>query len=645
VLDMSPLQGWVCIWVQMTGWLFFKLFCFIFLSLSTYYIGFMMKKILVLFLLFYGFPLCAQTFINQYFTPDGSINIRQHIPASGGGYYICGAEQDKGFIAQLDSIGAVIWKKQYDTGVGVFAVDDLVESKDGTLIAIMNTVAQQNENVITAVFKISATTGAVLWTTQWSIDKTTFTFIEPSTDGYILAGASFNNTNLSLSENQRLAKINENGGVVWQRTFETPFTKVRTLYTDALGNAYVTGVTNGSSFLDEIFIFNPNGTLIDNFGYNGGLGNNFSITAVRPLIGGDYLVAGTLLTQGANSLMVVFRIRPTGGAVLWSRSYGMNGFNWEIVDMEQLPDGQFVALCKDRTPNNTAPVALLKFQTNNTLTWMRGIDLPGISEMGTSLSVTADGYIEIVGNAVEDAQNSNGFFIRADSSGSVVGDCPRPNLNVLVQNIPLFTNEFGYFSGPDFGRTVVNINVSASELTRRQEIYVPNIVFFAPDTACVSDCIIIKTNEVLVDLAKSEWVFEGGEPSTFSGVNPPPICYNRAGVYTITFTVGACTAPVTRQIVINGNLGVPNAFTPNQDDVNDGFRPLLECATDAYNFEIYNRWGQRIFFTDQREAAWNGTYLEADAPVDVYFWRLQYSVLVSGVLQSFSTKGEVSLIR
>jgi gliding motility-associated-like protein len=605
-----------------------------------------MKKILVLFLLFYGFPLCAQTFINQYFTPDGSINIRQHISASGGGYYICGREQDKGFIAQLDSIGAVIWKKQYDAGVGTFAVDDLVESKDGTLIAIMNTVAQQNENVITAVFKIAATTGAVLWTTQWSIDKATFTFIEPSTDGYILAGSSFNNNvDLSLSQNQRLTKINEDGGIIWQRAFATPFTKVRTLHTDAVGNAYITGVTNVSSFLDEIFIFRPDGTLIDNFGYNSGLGNNFSITALRPLVGGDYLLAGTLLTQTANSIMVVFRIRPTGGAVLWSRSYRMSGFNWEILDMEQLPDGQFVALCKDRTPNNTAPVALLKLQTNSTLTWMRSFELPGISEMGTSLSVTADGFIEIVGNAIADAQTSNGFFIRADSSGSVAGDCPRPNLNVLVQNTPLFTNEFVYLDAPGFDQTTVDINVLASELTRRQEIYVPDIVFSAPDTACIADCIIIKTNDALVDLVKSEWVFEGGEPSTFSGANPPPICYNKAGVYTITFTAGACTTPVTRQIVITENFGVPNAFTPNQDGTNDGFRPLLDCATESYNFEIYNRWGHRIFFTNQQQAAWNGTYLDADAPVDVYFWRLQYSQLVSGVLQFFSKKGEVSLIR
>jgi gliding motility-associated-like protein len=605
-----------------------------------------MKKILVLFLLFYGFPLCAQTFINTYFTPDGSMSIHQHIVASSGGYYIFGRERDKGFIAQLDSIGAVIWKKQYDAGVGVFVVNDLVESKDGTLIAIMNTVVQQNENASTTVFKLSATTGAVLWTTQWSIDKTIFTFIKPSTDGYILAGSSFNdNVDLSLSQNQRLAKINENGTIVWQRAFETPFTKVRTLHTDALGNAYITGTTNGSSFLDEIFIFAPNGTLIDNFGYNGGLGNNFIITAMRPLAGGDYLLASTLLTQGINSVMVVFRIRPTGGAVLWSRAYRMTGFNWEITDMEQLPDGQFVALCKDRTPNSTAPVALLKFQANNSLTWMRSIDLPSMSEQGTSLSVTPDGHIEIVGNAILDAQTSNGFFIRADSSGSVAGDCPRPNLNVLSQNVAIFTNEYGYANGLSFNRTVVdNITVSASELTRKQEIYVPNNVFSAPDTTCTSDCVTIKINDLLVDLVKSEWVFEDGQPATFSGTTPPPICYEKAGVYTITLTTGAC-ATATRTIVVNSDFGVPNAFTPNQDGVNDGFRPLLDCATESYNFEIYNRWGHRIFFTDQQQTAWNGTYLDADAPVDVYFWRLQYSQLVNGVLQFFSKKGEVSLIR
>ena len=97
--------------------------------------------------------------------------------------------------------------------------------------------------------------------------------------------------------------------------------------------------------------------------------------------------------------------------------------------------------------------------------------------------------------------------------------------------------------------------------------------------------------------------------------------------------------------VVNSDFGGPNAFTPNQDGINDGFRPLLDCITASYNFEIYNRWGHRIFFTDQQQAAWNGTYLDAVAPVDVYFWRLQYSQLVSGVVQFFSKKGEVSLIR
>jgi gliding motility-associated-like protein len=605
-----------------------------------------MKKILVLIGLFYGLTLSAQTFINNYATPDGSINIQHHIAASGGGYFICGAERDKGFIAQLDSIGSIIWKQQYDAGNGNFVVVDLVESKNGSLIAIMNTIVPQNDNANTVVFKLSAATGAVLWTTEWSAGRTIFTLIEPSTDGYILAGASFNNNaDLSLSQNQRVAKINEEGTIIWQREFATPFTKVRTLHTDAIGNAYITGTTNGSSFLDEIFIFNPNGTLIDNFGYNGNLGNNFIITTLRPLAGGDYLVASTLLTQGVNSVMVVFRIRPTGGAVLWSRAYRLTGFNWEIVDMEQLPDGQFVALCKDRTPNSTAAVALLKFQANNTLTWMRSIDLPSLSEQGTSLSVTPDGYIEIVGNAILDAQTSNGFFIRADSSGSVAGDCPRPNLNVLSQNVTLLTNGYGYADGLSFNRIVVdNITVSASELTRKQEIYVPNKVFSAPDTTCTSDCVTIKINNLLVDPVKSEWVFDGGQPATFSGTTPPPICYEKAGIYTISLTTGAC-ATATRTIVVKTDLGVPNAFTPNQDGTNDDFRPLLNCVTEAYNFEIYNRWGHRIYVTDQQQAAWNGTYLDADAPVDVYFWRLQYSQLVSGVRQSFSKKGEVSLIR
>ena len=54
-------------------------------------------------------------------------------------------------------------------------------------------------------------------------------------------------------------------------------------------------------------------------------------------------------------------------------------------------------------------------------------------------------------------------------------------------------------------------------------------------------------------------------------------------------------------------LFVPNAFSPNNDGVNDGFRPLGQAfgATD-YRFQVFNRWGEVVFSTSDPDEHWVG---------------------------------------
>ena len=70
-------------------------------------------------------------------------------------------------------------------------------------------------------------------------------------------------------------------------------------------------------------------------------------------------------------------------------------------------------------------------------------------------------------------------------------------------------------------------------------------------------------------------------------------------------------------------LYVPNAFTPNGDGRNEVFRPIVFDVTD-YTLEIYNRWGERIFETNNRKAGWNGRINNQNAPDGVYVWRIKY---------------------
>jgi gliding motility-associated-like protein len=84
-----------------------------------------------------------------------------------------------------------------------------------------------------------------------------------------------------------------------------------------------------------------------------------------------------------------------------------------------------------------------------------------------------------------------------------------------------------------------------------------------------------------------------------------------------TFRVGLCPPNICR-------LFVANAFTPQGDGLNDVFKPLLDCTTDSYDFQIFNRWGQLVFSTNDPNTGWDGSTNGQVASEGVYFYSIQY---------------------
>jgi gliding motility-associated-like protein len=63
---------------------------------------------------------------------------------------------------------------------------------------------------------------------------------------------------------------------------------------------------------------------------------------------------------------------------------------------------------------------------------------------------------------------------------------------------------------------------------------------------------------------------------------------------------------------------MPNVFTPNEDDKNSVFVPLVFKHLEMAEMRIYNRWGQLIFITNHPTKGWNG----GDHPTGTYFWQI-----------------------
>lgn len=90
------------------------------------------------------------------------------------------------------------------------------------------------------------------------------------------------------------------------------------------------------------------------------------------------------------------------------------------------------------------------------------------------------------------------------------------------------------------------------------------------------------------------------------------------------------------------DIFVPNAFSPNGDGRNDEF--LLQTITrqDLEEFAIYNRYGQRVFITDNMEKGWDGRHKGKDCDVAVYFYYIKFTCKDG---TKMNKKGEVHLVR
>jgi gliding motility-associated-like protein len=92
---------------------------------------------------------------------------------------------------------------------------------------------------------------------------------------------------------------------------------------------------------------------------------------------------------------------------------------------------------------------------------------------------------------------------------------------------------------------------------------------------------------------------------------------------------------------------VPNSFTPNDDEINQMFTPVLSqgMKRNYFEFYIYNRWGEIVFESHDPEVGWNGAYGPdaIDCSIGTYTWKLKLETLQTQEIVEFY--GHVNLIR
>ncbi len=139
------------------------------------------------------------------------------------------------------------------------------------------------------------------------------------------------------------------------------------------------------------------------------------------------------------------------------------------------------------------------------------------------------------------------------------------------------------------------------------------------------------------------WDFGDGEGST--DVNPVHQ-YNATGTFhavLYAFNIANCmdSFPADIPIVIVPLLDVPNAFTPGRVGVNSLVK-VAGFGIGKMSWKIYNRWGQLVFETTNRNQGWNGFYKGDLQPLDVYTYTLDVE-FTDG--KKYRKTGDITLLR
>ncbi|MBW6481446.1 MAG: gliding motility-associated C-terminal domain-containing protein [Vicingaceae bacterium] len=122
----------------------------------------------------------------------------------------------------------------------------------------------------------------------------------------------------------------------------------------------------------------------------------------------------------------------------------------------------------------------------------------------------------------------------------------------------------------------------------------------------------------------------------------PIVNVNQSSTFMVTVLgKNGCYNYDTISIFFDGAIYVPNSFTPDGDGINDIF---FAYGVDIIEFEMYifDRWGEKIFYSNDMKNGWDGLYKGTLVKNDVYVWKVTYK----DVLKTYGEMlGTVTLVR
>jgi len=151
----------------------------------------------------------------------------------------------------------------------------------------------------------------------------------------------------------------------------------------------------------------------------------------------------------------------------------------------------------------------------------------------------------------------------------------------------------------------------------------PTAVFTVSATTVTTEHATIQFTDQSTDAVQWVWHF-GDAAGSFATEPSPAFTFTEVGCFTVSLVTASdqgCTATDSTEICVEDPYAVyvPNAFTPNGDDINDVFGLMGSVRVPHdYQLLIFDRWGRELWGSSVPYQTWDG----AGTPEGVYIWKL-----------------------
>lgn len=202
-----------------------------------------------------------------------------------------------------------------------------------------------------------------------------------------------------------------------------------------------------------------------------------------------------------------------------------------------------------------------------------------------------------------------------------------PDALLSISDSPCLLQDEGRFTG------------RIDELKIYDSIIESNIVFgnyLRPDQLITNDTTIFIDSKVQIKASNTCATSISWSPTTGLSdgqILTPLIEPTETTVYKVSMNLGTCTAVDSIRINVVDptqltcdQLFLPNAFSPNGDNVNDTYGISNAFIIDELDyFEIFDRWGAKLFSTNDKQMKWDGNITETDNPSNIYLYKIEYT--------------------